>query len=118
MKKALNIDQQIAKLKSHGMEFDNEEKAKEILLDIGYYRLGFYSFPFETTFPRINNRDHKLKKGTTFKSVYDLYEFDTKLRRILLNALDRIEVNIRTQIIYTVSNYYTDSPTCSPIPIL
>ena len=30
MKKALNIDQQIAKLKSHGMEFDNEEKAKEI----------------------------------------------------------------------------------------
>ena len=43
MKKALNIDQQIAKLKSHGMEFDNEEKAKEILLDIGYYRLGFYS---------------------------------------------------------------------------
>ena len=29
MKKALNIDQQIAKLKSHGMEFDNEEKAKE-----------------------------------------------------------------------------------------
>lgn len=74
MKKALNIDQQIAKLKSHGMEFDNEEKAKEILLDIGYYRLGFYSFPFETTFPRINNRDHKLKKGTTFKSVYDLYD--------------------------------------------
>ena len=32
MKKALNIDQQIAKLKSHGMEFDNEEKAKEILI--------------------------------------------------------------------------------------
>ena len=34
MKKALNIDQQIAKLKSHGMEFDNEEKAKEILLEV------------------------------------------------------------------------------------
>lgn len=71
MKKALNIDQQIAKLKSHGMEFDNEEKAKEILLDIGYYRLGFYSFPFETTFPRINNRDHKLKKGHS--KVYTIY---------------------------------------------
>lgn len=54
------------------MEFDNEEKAKEILLDIGYYRLGFYSFPFETTFPRINNRDHKLKKGRHSK-VYTIY---------------------------------------------
>lgn len=70
MKKALNIDQQIAKLKSHGMEFDNEEKAKEILLDIGYYRLGFYSFPFETTFPRINNRDHKLKRHSKVYTIY------------------------------------------------
>ena len=34
MKKALNIDQQIAKLKSHGMEFDNEEKAKELGITI------------------------------------------------------------------------------------
>ena len=38
MKKALNIDQQIAKLKSHGMEFDNEEKAKEIAESVVYTR--------------------------------------------------------------------------------
>lgn len=44
MKKAYTIEQQIARLKSNGMTFDNEEKAKEILLDVGYYRLGFYSF--------------------------------------------------------------------------
>lgn len=47
MKKAYTIEQQIARLKSNGMTFDNEEKAKEILLDVGYYRLGFYSFPYE-----------------------------------------------------------------------
>ena len=41
MKKAYTIEQQIARLKSNGMTFDNEEKAKEILLDVGYYRLGF-----------------------------------------------------------------------------
>lgn len=74
MKKAYTIDQQIARLKSNGMMFDNEEKAKEILLDVGYYRLGFYSFPYEIKFPRLEHRDHKLKSGTTFKSVYDLYE--------------------------------------------
>lgn len=39
MKKAYTIDQQIARLKSNGMTFDDEEKAKEILLDVGYYRL-------------------------------------------------------------------------------
>ncbi len=111
MKKALKIDEQIKRLKTLGMQFDDEEKAKEILLDVGYYRLGFYSFPFEKSFPRLNNRNHKYKTGTTFQSVYDLYEFDTKLRRILLHALDRIEVNIRTQITYIVSNHYRNKPT-------
>lgn len=111
MKRALNIDEQIERLKSNGMIFDNEEKAKEILLDIGYYRFGFYSFPFEEQYPRLENRNHRLKQGTSFRSVYDLYEFDTRLRRILLNALDRIEVNIRTQITYIASNHYIDCPT-------
>lgn len=110
MKKAYTIDQQIARLKSNGMAFDDEEKAKEILLDVGYYRLGFYSFPYEIKFPCLEHRDHKLKPGTTFKSVYDLYEFDTRLRRLLLNALDRIEVNIRTKIIYHISLRYIDDP--------
>lgn len=110
MKKAYTIDQQIARLKSNGMAFDNEEKAKEILLDVGYYRLGFYFFPYEIKFPCLEHRDHKLKPGTTFKSVYDLYEFDTRLRRLLLNALDRIEVNIRTKIIYHISLRYIDDP--------
>lgn len=111
MKKALKIDEQIAKLKSRGMQFDNENKAREILLDVGYYRLGFYSFPFEKSFPNLTNRNHKLKDGTTFQAVYDLYEFDTALRRLLLHALDRIEVNIRTQLTYIVSNRYRNKPT-------
>ena len=111
MKKAFNIEEQITRLKQHGVVFDNEDKAKEILLDVGYYRMGFYSFPFEKSYPALENRTHDVKEGTTFKSIYDLYDFDTRLRRILLNALDRIEVNIRTQITYIVSNHYVNSPT-------
>lgn len=106
MKKAYTIDQQIARLKSNGMAFDDEEKAKEILLDVGYYRLGFYSFPYEIKFPCLEHRDHKLKPGTTFKSVYDLYEFDTRLRRLLLNALDRIE-SISVQSSFTIFRFGT-----------
>ncbi len=111
MKIAFSIEEQINRLRSYGIIFDNEEKAKEILLDVGYYRMGFYSFPFEKSFPKLEDRTHEVKDGTTFKSIYELYDFDTKLRRILLNALDRIEVNIRTQITYIVSNYYIKSPT-------
>lgn len=111
MKKALKIDDQIALLAKRGIEFDNIQKSKEILLDIGYYRLGFYSFPFEQTFPAKENRTHIYKPGTTFKSIYDLYLFDAKLRRILLTALDRIEINFRSKVIYTVSNHFENSPT-------
>ena len=111
MQKALDIDGQIQLLRSRGMTFDNIGKAKEILSDVGFYRLGFYSFPFELTFPSIKGRDHKLCEGTTFLSVYQLYDFDSKLRRILLNALDRIEVNVRTRICNIVSCVYDQSPT-------
>lgn len=42
MKKATTIEEQIVLLKQRGMQIPDEEKAREILLDIGYYRLGFY----------------------------------------------------------------------------
>ncbi len=110
MHKALDIDHQIQLLDSRGMTFDDIDKAKEILSDIGFYRLGFYSFPFERTFPSVVKRNHKLREGTSFLSVYQLYDFDSKLRHILLNALDRIEVNVRTHICNIVSCIYKDSP--------
>ncbi|MBD1429827.1 hypothetical protein [Sphingobacterium litopenaei] len=42
--KATTIDEQITLLRSRGMSIpdDQIEKIKEYLLDIGYYRLGFY----------------------------------------------------------------------------
>lgn len=63
MKQALDIDEQIQMLRSHGMLFDDEEKAKEILLDVGFYRFGFYSFPFERSYPSLTNRTHLLRSG-------------------------------------------------------
>ena len=44
MKTSTTIEQQINKMKSRGILFTNEEKSKENLLDIGYFRLGFYCF--------------------------------------------------------------------------
>lgn len=50
-KEAINIDEQISLLRQRGMIIDNEDKAKEVLSDVGYYRLGFYWFPFERSYP-------------------------------------------------------------------
>ncbi len=93
------------------MAVEDEEKAKEILLDIGYYRLGFYWFPFEETYPSLRERSHKFKHEASFKETVDLYYLDTEIRNLIAPYIYRIEVNFRTFLIYTVSNYYEHKPT-------
>ena len=103
---ATTFNQQIAILESRGMVFDCEpNKVKEILLDIGYYRLGFYWHPFV-----IDNK-HNLAKDTKFSDVVCLYYLDVDLRNILTKYLNRIEINFRTKIVYYVSNKFKLSPT-------
>lgn len=109
-KKATTVDEQIEKLKSRGMTITDENKAKEVLLDVGYYRLGYYWFPFEKTYPRKENRSHEFKNGTCFEYALKLYYFDFDLRNIFLRYISRIEINFRTRVIYLVSNKYKDNP--------
>jgi len=93
------IDQQIAKLEERGMILDlPAEKIKEILLDIGYYRLGFYWHPFEV------DDKHNLKEEIRFSTVLELYYMDVDLRHLLIKFINRIELSFRTKIIYYVSN--------------
>ena len=92
------------------MKIDDKEKAKENLLDIGYYRLGFYWFPFEKSYPRKLKRNHEFKEETEFDYAIKLYYFDFDLRNIFLRYISRIEVHFRTTFIYFVSNTYKANP--------
>lgn len=107
---ATTVDEQLEKLKGRGIIVEDEEKAKEVLLDIGYFRLGFYLFPFEQSYPALQNRNHKYKPGTKFSDGYYLYYFDFDLRNIFLRYLSRIEVAFRTSLTYHISNKYKNSP--------
>lgn len=103
---ATNFGDQIKRLEERGMTIDFEkDKIKEILLDIGYYRLGFYWNPFE------KDKNHNFKEGTKFSDAVTLYYLDVDLRNILLKCLNRIEINFRTKIVYYVSNINKTSPT-------
>ena len=80
MKRATTIEEQIILLKDRGMTIEDEEKAKEILLDIGYYRLGFYWFPFEKTYPQKGEKRSRmeilelLEKNRT-KNIYPIISY-------------------------------------------
>lgn len=111
MKQATTLEQQIAKLRSRKVEIADEEKAKEVLLDIGYYRLGFYFFPFEKSYPNLRNRDHMMQDGTKFEDAVALYYFDFDVRNLLNRYISRIEVAFRTYMTYYLSNKYANDTT-------
>ncbi len=110
-RKAITLDNQIDLLRERGMIINDVDKAKEVLFDVGYFRMGFYWFPFEKTYPNKHNRTHEFKEGTNFDDAVKLYYFDFNLRNLLLKPLSRIEIAFRTKVAYIVSNEYVNSPT-------
>lgn len=74
------------------MHMDDEHKVESYLLNIGYHRLSAYIFPFYKS-PKSNLM---LKEGTTFEQVLTLYRFDKKLRILLFNEIEKIEIAIRS----------------------
>ncbi|MDE6812004.1 MAG: Abi family protein [Muribaculaceae bacterium] len=109
-RKAKPLQQQIDKLRQRGMRIDDPEKAGHILLEVGWYRMSFYWFPFETRYPDRMNPYHEFRRGTSFEDALMLYAFDFNLRNTLLKPLERIETAFRTYVIYTVSSRYPNIP--------
>lgn len=109
-RKAKPLQEQINKLRRRGMTVNDPEKARQILLEVGWYRMSFYWFPFETRYPDRMNPYHEFRRGTTFEDALMLYAFDFNLRNTLLKPLERIETAFRTYMIYAVSSRYPDSP--------
>ena len=44
--------------------------------------------------------------GANWDDVYNLYKFDRKLRLLVFDAIERIEIALRTQVIYQLSHKY------------
>ncbi|MDO5102143.1 MAG: Abi family protein [Lautropia sp.] len=97
-KPALSIDDQVQRLRERGMAFSDDQQAKvsHYLTHIGYYRLSAYWLPFEQPPPSGQPRNHQFRPGTTFEAVLSLYIFDLRLRLLMMEALDRIEIAVRT----------------------
>jgi len=51
-------------------------------------------------------RTDKFKKGTNWDHIHDLYVFDRKLRLLIFDVIEPLEIAIRTQIIYQLSHKY------------
>jgi len=84
-------------LKSRGLEVSDESKAELYLKHIGYYRLSAYMYPLL----QMPKEKHLYKRGASFDKVMMLYRFDKKLRVLIFNEIEKIEVAVRSAIANT-----------------
>ncbi len=95
-KPPLTVDQQAERLLERGLLCDDLPRLKHYLSRIGYYRLSAYWLPFEQPSEELGSRNHHFYPDTHFDQVLGFYIFDRKLRLVVLDALERIEVAVRT----------------------
>ena len=81
-------------LHKRGLIIEDENKAKHYITHIGYYRLSAYLYPMLAE-PK---SDHHFKPQSTFQNAMSLYRFDKKLRMLLFNEIEKIEVAFRSAI--------------------
>lgn len=82
------------------MAIGDEDLLRRWLKTVGYYRLSAYWLFFEIPAENGKTRSKRFPDGTTFEDVIALYTFDRKLRLLLMEALERIEIAIRTSWTY------------------
>lgn len=104
-KSALSFADQIALLQQRGMVIADPAVAEQKLASISYYRLSAYWYPFRLRDGAGNVQD-QFEPGTTFESVLALYEFDRLLRLQVMDALERVEVAVRTSVTYRLGMAY------------
>ncbi|KAF0807828.1 Abi family protein [Alcanivorax sp. S71-1-4] len=109
-KPATTFSGQVRKMRSRGLVVTDIEEAEFYLAQINYYRLAAYCLPFEQ-----DHASHTFTPGTSFSDVLNLYVFDREFRLLLLDAIERIEVSVRTQMAYHLShNHGTAHPHLKP----
>jgi abortive infection bacteriophage resistance protein len=90
-KPPLTFAQQLDRIIKRGLTCPNPLLALRYLTHINYYRLAAYFLPFEA-----DHATHAFRPGACFDDVLDLYVFDRKLRLLALDAIERVEVSVRT----------------------
>ncbi len=96
-KPPLTYQDQVQTWVNRGLQVPDPLRAQSYLSHISYYRLSAYCLPFQTVKDKFN-------KNSTFDDVLSLYMFDRELRLLILDAIERIEIGLRTQIIYQLAH--------------
>ncbi|WP_339457129.1 Abi family protein [Pseudomonas sp. EA_65y_Pfl1_P120] len=115
----------VSLLTQRNMHVADQARAERKLAQLGYYRLSGYWYPareFDKD-PATNQtkicpisgkplRQDVFAAGANFDDAVSLYQFDKHLRLLMLDAIERLEVNLKTVVAHVVGYHhpmaYTD----------
>lgn len=103
----------LAKLIRQNLVVPDPKLAEQYIAYIGHYRLKGYWFHL------IDPATKEFFPGTTFEKIRDRYEFDRELRACILEAVERLEVAVRSTLYNFLSlrhspHWYLDSSLFKP----
>lgn len=105
----LTIQDQISRLQNNGLIISDVAKAESELKNISYFRLADYLHPMES-----DHVNHTFKPGSKIEDAISMYYFDKELRSLIFNAIQTVEVALRSKMIQIASvnygsHWYMDS---------
>ncbi len=100
-KQATTIADQISLLTERGLIIEDIKYATLHLSHKSYYRLAGYWWPMQA-----DKENHRFKSDSNFKDVIALYEFDHELRMLLFDIIEKIEISLRTKMIFHLSQMH------------
>lgn len=103
-KPPITLSAQVKQFQDRGLLIDNVQVAEHWLAQLNYYRFAGYCLNYEQ-----DHETHRFVAGAKFEEVLSLYFFDRKLRLLLLDAIERFEVALRTQFSYHLSHAYNNA---------
>lgn len=99
LKPHLTVHQQLALLKERGLQVCDDAEALKSLERFGYYRLSGYFYPLRKTKPVGQpGRLSEFVNGASLDLVVQLAQFDKKLRLLVLDGIETVEVAVRVAV--------------------
>lgn len=96
-----SVKEQAKILEARGLNLGDKAIVEHYLAHLNYYRLAGYWLPYEQ-----DHDTHTFKPNTHFDDILNLYTFDRELRLILMDAIERVEISLRTQWAYHLTLHY------------
>ena len=92
-KPAISPEDQLQLLIDRGLTIQDQDRALSFIKAVSFFRLSPYMRPFQQA-----DDNHTFHGSAGFKQLSELYDFDRRLRLLVMDAIERAEVAVRAHL--------------------